>query len=415
VDFRLTEEEGRLQARSRSLAGEFASRSAEHDRAASHPIENYARLRDEGFYALNIPIELGGGGVRLLGHTLAFEALAEGCPATALAFNMHASVVMPLIDSTEVPSETKRRIADLVVRQKKLIAGNFSEPGTTSLIGARPITARARRVDGGWRISGRKMFASMLEAADYCLVLAYPEGAKTPFAGVMLLVPRDAEDRRVEANWDTLGMRATRSDALILEECRLPEDAAVFQSDDIRPFRQAHLNWFWGSYTAVYLGVAAAAYREAVRVVQSRRPAGFGQPLAYQPDVRRHVAEMSADLEAARLVAYHAAWLSDSEGPTPQTTAALYRAKYVVGEAVTRITRTALTLAGAHGIFKGGRLEQLFRDGAIAPAQPPQPDFCLLNMAVHELDLDPDQILPPLKPAADSAAPGLFADTTARV
>ncbi len=148
------------------------------------------------------------------------------------------------------------------------------------------------------------MFASMLEAADYCMVLAYPETAASPFAGVMLLVPRAAEGRRVNANWDTLGMRATRSDALILDECWVPESALVFESDDIRPFRHAHLNWFWGSYTAVYLGVAAAAYREAVRVMKTRQPEGYAQPLAYQPDVRRHVAQMSADLEAARLVTY---------------------------------------------------------------------------------------------------------------
>jgi alkylation response protein AidB-like acyl-CoA dehydrogenase len=397
VDFRLTEEQTRLQQRCRALAADFATRSAEHDRDASHPTENYERLRREGFYRLNIPTELGGGGVGLLGHTLAFEALAEGCPATALAFNMHASVVMPLMESAEVSLETKRRVADLVVRKEKLIAGNFSEPGTTSLIGARPITARARRVDGGYRITARKMFASMLEAADYCMMLAYPERATSPFAGIMLLVPRNAPGREVDANWDTLGMRATRSDALILDQCLVPESAVVFESDDIRPFRQAHLNWFWGSYTAVYLGVAAAAYQEAVKVVKTRQPAGYAQPLAYQPDVRRHVAQMSADLEAARLVSYHAAWLSDTRGPTPETTAALYRAKYVVGEAVTRITRTALTLAGAHGIFKGSRLEQLFRDGAIAAVQPPQPDFCLLNMATYELGLDPDEILPPLK------------------
>jgi alkylation response protein AidB-like acyl-CoA dehydrogenase len=107
---------------------------------------------------------------------------------------------------------------------------------------------------------------------------------------------------------------------------------------------------------------------------------------------------MSADLEAARLVTYHSAWLSDTQGATPETTAALYRAKYVVGEAATRITRAALTLGGARGVFKGSRLEQLFRDGALAPIQPPQPDFCLLNMSMFELDLDPEDMLPPLKP-----------------
>jgi alkylation response protein AidB-like acyl-CoA dehydrogenase len=398
VDFAPTEQERRLRQRCRELAADFATRSAEHDRAASHPSENYERLRREGFLALNLPPEWGGSGVGLLGHTLAFEALAEGCPSTALAFNMHASVVMPVMASPEVGIDAKRRLADLVVRQQKLIAGNFSEPGTTALLGARPLAARARRVDGGWRISGRKMFASMLEAADYCMVMAYPEAATGPTAAIILLVPRAAAGRRVEADWDTLGMRATRSDSLILDDCPVPESAVVFQSDDIRPFREAHLNWFWGSYTAVYLGVAAAAYDEVRRVVRARRPPGYAQPLAHHPDVRRHIAQMSAELEAARLVAYRSAWLSDKEGPTPETTAALYRAKYVVGEAAARITRTALTLGGAHNIFKGARLEQLFRDGALGPLQPPPSDFCLWQLGLHELGLDPDDVLPPLEP-----------------
>ena len=243
------------------------------------------------------------------------------------------------------------------------------------------------------------MFASMLEAADYCMVMTLPDAAGGASPGVILLVPRSASGRRVEANWDTLGMRATRSDALILGDCRVPANAVMFQSDDIWPFREAYANWFWGSYTAVYLGVAAAAFNEVIRVVRARRPQGYAQPLAYHPDVRRHIAEMSADLEAARLVTYHSAWLSDAEGPTPRTTAALYRAKFVVGQAVSRITRTALLLGGAHGIFKGSRVEQLFRDGALAPIQPPQADFCLWNMSLFELGLDPEDLVPPLKPS----------------
>ena len=397
MDFGLSDEHERLRRRCLELAADFATRSAEHDREATHPTENYERLREEGFLALTVPEKWGGAGVGFLGHTLAFETLAQGCPSTALAFNMHASVVMPVLESTEVATDAKRRIAELVVNQRRLIAGNFSEPGTTSLIGERPLSARARRVGCGYSISGRKMFASMLEAADYCMVMALPETAASASAGIILLVPRDAEGRRVDPNWDTLGMRATCSDALILEDCRLPASALVFQSDDIGPFRLAHANWFWGSYTAVYLGVAAAAFKEAVDVVSARRPPGYARPLAYHPDVRRHIAEMSADLEAARLITYHSAWLSDAEGPTPKATAALYRAKYAVGQATTRISQAALLLGGAHGIFKGSRLEQLFRDGALAPIQPPQADFCLWNMSSYELGLDAEAMIPPLK------------------
>lgn len=399
MDFRLSDEHQELQRRCLALAADFATRSAEHDRDGTHPTENYDRLRAEGFLALTIPRELGGQGVSFLGHTIAYEALGQGCPSTALAFNMHASVVMPVIDSTEVSAAIKQRLAGLVVDEGRMIAGNFSEPGTTSLIGERPLSARARRVAGGWSLTGRKMFASMIEAADYCMVIAYPEDGTGKYAGIVVLVPRKSEGRRVEANWDTLGMRATRSDSLILEDCRLPGDAVLFHSDDTRLFRLTSLNWFWGSYTAVYLGVAQAAYDELRRVMQARRPEGYAQPLAYHLDVRRCIAELSADLEAARLVTYRSAWLSDTQGPTAETTVALYSAKYIVGETVSRITRAALTLGGAHGIFKGSRLEQLFRDGAIGPLHPPPSDFCLYNMGLHELGIDPADVLPPLKPA----------------
>jgi len=347
VDFQLTPEQQRVQNKYRELAADFATRSAVHDRDASHPIENYDQLREEGFLALTVGKEWGGWGASFFDHTIAFEALGQGCASTALAFNMHASVVMPLLESAEVSAEAKRRIAELVVHERKLIAGNFSEPVTTSLIGERPLKARARRVDGGYRVTGRKMFASMLEAADFVLVMAYPDDSTSPFAGIILLLPREAEGRGVDPNWDVLGMRATRSDSLLLNDCWLPASAAVYCSDDTRPFRHAYLNWFWGSYTPVYLGIAQAAFDELRRLVHARHPEGYAQPLAYHPDVRRHVAQMSADLEAARLITYRSAWLSDTQGPTAETTTALYRAKYMVGEAVSRITRTALTLGGA--------------------------------------------------------------------
>ena len=115
--------------------------------------------------------------------------------------------------------------------------------------------------------------------------------------------------------------------------------------------------------------------------------------------MRRHIAEKSADLGAARLITYHSAWLSDTQGPTAEITAALFRAKYMVGEAVSRITRVALTLGGAHGIFKTSRLEQLFRDGALEPLHPPPSDFCLYNIGLYELGIDPADVLPPMKPA----------------
>jgi alkylation response protein AidB-like acyl-CoA dehydrogenase len=318
---------------------------------------------------------------------------------------MHLSIIGPLMESPLVSSGTKKRVAHMVVHDKKLIAGNYSEPTTSGLVGTPVPLTRARRVDGGYRITGRKAFASMLEAADYCAVMAYPDEATTPTAAMILLVPRQAAGRRVEEVWDTLGMRATRSDSMVLDECWVADDALMVRADDIVPFRRDGANWSWASYTAVYLGVAVAAYRTLIETVRRRTPPGFAQSLAYHPDVRRHVAEMSVDLEAARLLTYHSAWLSDTQGPTPATLAAFYRAKYFVGEAVTRITRTAMTLGGAHALFKTSPLERLFRDGAVAPVQFPPRDFCLASLGMLELDLDPRDVLPPLKSDRPDAGP----------
>ena len=397
MEFHVTPAQRELQHRARCLAADFATRAAQHDREASDPVENYAALRDAGFYGLNVPAELGGGGVGLLGWSLAAEELAQGCASTALSFNMHLSVVGPMMESPLVPRATKERLAKMVVQEGKLIGGNFSEPTTSGLVGTPVPLTRARRVDGGYRITGKKAFASMIAVADHVMVLARPDDAASNAAAMFLLVPPDAPGRRVDLVWDTLGMRATRSDFMTLEECFVPDEALLHRTEDLLPFRRDGANWFWGSYTPVYLGIGVAAYRAISETVKGRTPPGFTQPLAFHPDVRRQVGEMSVDLEAARLLTLYAAWLSDTQGPTPATLSALYRAKYFVGEAVTRVTRTAMTLGGAHALFKASPLERFFRDGAVAPVQFPPRDFCLSTLGMFELGLDPADVLPPLK------------------
>jgi len=398
MDFQISDEAKELQMRARRLAEDFSARAAAHDREASSPIENYAALAREGFYELNVPKDRGGAGLGLLPWSLAAEELAQGCPATALAFNMHLSIVGPLMEIPEVPQTTREHIADLVVRQRKLIAGNFSEPQTSGLAASHGVpSTRARRVEGGYRVNGKKSFASMIEASDYCAMLARPEESEVPTAGILLLVPSDAPGRRIEHVWDTLGMRATRSDNIVLQDCWVSEEGGLYTTEDFPLFIRNGANWLWASYTAVYLGVGVAAYKEVTSVLKKRVPPGYVQPLAYHPDVRRRVAEMGVDLEAARLMTYHSAWLSDTQGPTQSALAAMFRAKYFVGEAVSRITRTALTLGGAHAIFKTSPIERLFRDGATAQIQFPPADFCLGALGVLDLELDIADMLPSLK------------------
>jgi alkylation response protein AidB-like acyl-CoA dehydrogenase len=399
MDFHLTAEHKEIQNICRSLAADFATRTAQHDRDNSLPIENYAALKQAGLYSLTVPKELGGWGADFLGWVLAAEELAQGCPATALTFNMHAAVVGFTMDDPTASPAGKKRIAALTVEERKLIAAGVSEPGTSSLIvGPTYVPAvQARRTRGGYSLRGRKVFLSMLEGCDYISLLAHPEEDTNPLASILFLVPRSAHGQHVEEVWDTLGMRGTRSNNLILEDCVVPAENCLGSTDNFLMWFESLPQWGFGSYTAVYLGVAAAAYRQACEVLKQRVPRGFTQPLSYHPDIRRRVAEMSVDLEAARLLMYHAAWLVDTLGVTPESTVALMRAKYFVGEAVTCITRSAITACGAHALFKTSRLEQLFRDGASAPIQPPAGDACLTGIGMLELGLEPTEMLPPLK------------------
>src|SRR5262245_25834771 len=272
MEFHVTAAQRDLQHRARRLAAEFATRAAQHDRDASDPVENYAALREAGFYGLNVPAEFGGGGVGLLAWSLAAEELAQGCASTALSFNMHLSVVGPMMESLLVPRATKERLAKMVVGEGKLIGGNFSEPTTSGLVGTPVPLTRARKVDGGYRITGRKAFASMIAVADYVMVLARPEEDPSPAAAMFLLVPPDAPGRRVDHVWDTLGMRATRSDFMTLEDCFVPDGAVLLRTDDVLPFRRDGGNWLWGAYTPVYVGIRVAAYRAICEHGTGRAP-----------------------------------------------------------------------------------------------------------------------------------------------
>jgi alkylation response protein AidB-like acyl-CoA dehydrogenase len=399
VDFHLTAEHREIQSICRQLATDFATRAARYDRDASLPLENYEALRHAGLYSLTVPKELGGWGSDFLGWVLAAEELAQGCPSTALTFNMHAAVVGFIMDDSNSSPSARKRMAALTVEERKLISAAVSEPGTSSLIVGPTFvpSVQARRTREGYVLRGRKAFLSMLEGCDYISLIAHPEEVANPLASVLLLVPYPAKGQRVEEVWNTLGMRGTRSNNLVLEDCIIPEENFLGSMDNFLTWFESLPHWGFGSYTAVYLGVAAAAYQQARENLTQRVPRGFAQPMSYHPDVRRRIAEMSVDLEAVRLLMYHAAWLVDSIGVTPESTTALMRAKYFVGEAATRITRSALTACGAHALFKTSRLEQLFRDGASAPIQPPSGDACLTGIGMMELGLEPTEMLPPLK------------------
>lgn len=409
MDFALTQDQLRIEEIAKRLAKDFATRAVEHDHDASPPNENYAALREAGFFGLVIPKEFGGWGAGLLGWVIAAEELAQGDASTALSFSMHvANIAAAILDGKSPLSKAaKQRIADMILKEGKLTADSVSEPGTTGLTPATyACSTQAKKVPGGYLLNGKKAFCSMIESADFTLLFAHPEDEPNPEAGIGFWLPAKSPGMRIERVWDTLGMRGTRSDNLILENCFVPDEYAIeeFRVPSVGGWLINNEAIFNVPYTGVYLGVGWAALNAAVENVKSRKPKGFRQPLAYHADVRRRIGVMASQLEAARWLLRYSAWQVDTRGQDEEVLATYFKAKYVVGEAVVAAARSALEMGGAHAIFKGSPIERIFRDSATATIQQPPSDLCLSVVSQHVLGLDRDLIPPYLERAEEAPA-----------
>ena len=215
-----------IQTKARQLAMDFAKRAVQHDQETTSPDENYAKLKEAGFYGLVAPKQYGGSGAGVLGWVVAAEELAQGCPSTAVSFNMHVATLATYLMKANFAENYKQRLANDVVRQNKLLAAILSEPGTTGLLPSTFACAtQARRVEGGWRLNGRKGFCTMAQSADIINIFAHPEESADPENALSFLISPKLDGIRVEKNWNTLGMRATRSDNLVLDNVFVPEES----------------------------------------------------------------------------------------------------------------------------------------------------------------------------------------------
>jgi alkylation response protein AidB-like acyl-CoA dehydrogenase len=160
-----SEREQRFIELAAGMASEFATRAALYDEDAAFPYENYARLRDSGYSIMTIPEELGGLGATILQRIKAQERLAEGCGATSLAINMHFNAVGLLVDIWRKFKDPRVEAKLRQIASGRLICGGSASEPDNAVPVLRP-RATARRIDGGWAVSGRKIFGTQSIALD---------------------------------------------------------------------------------------------------------------------------------------------------------------------------------------------------------------------------------------------------------
>jgi alkylation response protein AidB-like acyl-CoA dehydrogenase len=362
----------RLVALAETLAAELARNAGSHDREGTFPFESFAAVKESGYFAGPIPGELGGLGATSVHDVLvASSRLARGDAALALGVNMHYAYLMNVVRRWQIAvASGNQRHADAfggtlqqIARERTVFAAAGSEPGQDL---TRPATT-ATRVEGGWVVSGRKVFCTMSPAADvfYTAVTFAENGGPHRYGYAM--IPRTTPGVVVHDDWDALGMRSSGSNSVSFEDVRLPASAlrGGFPVGDAVEYMERNLSAGL-FHAATALGIAENAHMTIVeRLVRTDGVlSARSQMLA---------AENVVDLAASRAVFSRAAGLLDeaqelnpTSGPGAEEVTSLFAeaqsAKAFVGEAAARIVDRSLALSGGAGYLNGSSLARAYRD-----------------------------------------------------
>ena len=367
----------------RELAPRFAGRAADHDRDATFPKADFDDLRDAGLLGLMVPERLGGLGAGFATYAEVAHEIARGNGATALVFNMHASITGALAST---PDEMARALGapesffeardDLLTKAAKgsLYAVAMSERKAGSRFTS--METSYEREGTGWRIRGTKTFCSGAGHADAYLVIARNGDKVSQFVV--------SEGVTVEPTWDALGMRATASHDVHLDAL-VPENALLGGVEGLAVLlAQVMPQWLVASYAAVYVGVARAAIDAAAEDLGQRG-------LTHLPAVRARLGRADARTEAARLAVEHAACRVDEAPGDPDTNRWVYRAKLLAGETAQDVAASMLEACGTSATRKGHPLERLYRDARCGSLQPATSEVCADWLGVAALGGNPEE------------------------
>ena len=369
-NYPLTDKQRELIAIVDEIGPGMAARAERYDREASFPFENYADMRKAGLLGLCVPEKYGGRGADLRTYAIVSATIGKYCGATALTFNMHAcSTLWPGILADDLDMTPEQRTEHEHYRQlhfKRVVedgavyAQPFSE-GSAAAAGKAPFGTLATKVDGGWKINGRKIFASLSGAADYYGVLCTEEKPNLSMRDTLYMaVPGNSPGLTITGEWDPLGMRGTVSRTLVFKDLFVPDDAAMMPRG---VYFQAASRWphMFTTLSPTYMGIAIAAYEFTIKYLRGEVPGMPPVKRRMYPTKQIAVAEMFVKLEQTR--ALFLRMLDDARvDPPKDARLRAYATQYTIMENANDICRLAIRTCGGQSMLKSLPLERLYRD-----------------------------------------------------
>ncbi|KAA1418469.1 acyl-CoA dehydrogenase [Nocardioides humilatus] len=361
-------------ARAAAIGPAIAQHAARHDREGTFVTEAYDELRAAGLLKAAVPVELGGDGATVAELTALQRELGHHCGSTALASSMHQHVVaftawryrrgLPGAEAT------LRRVADEGILLVSTGGGDYTHPH-----------GEAVKVDGGYRVSGHKRFASQ---SSHGTVLSTMFVLDDPEQGQRVLnvpVPVAADGVTVADNWNTMGMRGTASNDVVIKDVFVPDERVLANRPYgvVDPPLQVISEIAFPIVSGAYLGIAEGAAAAAIAAAGSK---------AESPLVQRQVGRVRQLLQVASWALDGAIGaVGDDPQPSHETYLAVMAAKAQVAEAVIEVCDLAMDLAGGPAFFKGSVVERAYRDVRAIKFHPLTPEATLVELGRHALGI----------------------------
>ncbi len=358
MDFTLSEDLSSLEdVVRRFAASEIAPNARQWDREANIPREAIAKMGELGIMGIFIPSEYGGSGLGDLGATVITEEIARHCGGTALMLDAHNALCSAhlLVGAND---DQKAKYFPKLATGEFLGAWALSEPGCGS--DASALTATAERDGDHWVLHGSKQWITNGQYADVFVVMAKttPEGGPKGISA--FIVERDTPGLSIGAKEDKLGMRASDTVGLTLDNARIPESSLCGALNEGFVHAMKVLERGRITIAALAIGLARGALEEALAYAKQRH--AFGKPIFEQQSVQFMLADMATEIEAARLLTRRAAILSDSGHPSNLEASI---AKLFASEMATRACLNAIQIFGGMGYTKEVPVERYMRDAKL--------------------------------------------------
>jgi alkylation response protein AidB-like acyl-CoA dehydrogenase len=357
VDFDLTQDQREIQALTREFArAEIDPHAAQWDREHHFPRELFGKLAELGLMGACVPEEYGGAGADFLSYILVLEELSRADAGVGVTVAVHTSAAtLPIL--AYGTDDQKSRFVPPLARGEQLGAFALTEAEAGSDAGA--LRTRAEIAGDGWTITGAKQCITNGRHAGTFILFARTDPETAGARGVSAFI-LDAEHVRVTRDEEKLGLNSSVTSDIVVEGAQVGRDRLL--SDENRGFRVAMGTLDGGriGIAAQALGIAQAGYEVAREYAAERR--AFGHRIADFQAIQHKLANMSMEIDAARLLVYRAAWLKQQGRRHTEEGA---KAKLFASEMARRQTSEAIQILGGYGYTKEFPVERYYRDAKI--------------------------------------------------